>query len=104
MRIFNFNAETQRRRDFVGFFKALVLSVLCLMTALPIHADIETVNATTVRVETLDDLKTALQDPAIETIIVKKCITLEDGTVLDGQTTGAKNKRGFVHKCGCVGG
>lgn len=97
MRIFNFNAETQRRRDFVGFFKALVLSVLCLMTALPIHADIETVNATTVRVETLDDLKTALQDPAIETIIVKKCITLEDGTVLDGQTTG-KNKTIQVEK------
>ena len=28
MRIFNFNAETQRRRGFVGFFKALVLSVM----------------------------------------------------------------------------
>ena len=98
MRIFNFNAETQRRRDFVGFFKALVLSVLCLMTALPIHAAIETVNATTVRVETLEDLQTALKDPAIETIIVKKCITLEDGTVLDGQTTGAKNKTIQVEK------
>ena len=97
MRIFNFNAETQRRRDFVGFFKALVLSVLCLMTALPIHADIETVNATTVRVETLDDLETALKDPAIETIIVKECITLVDGTILDGQTTG-KNKTIQVEK------
>ncbi len=94
MRIFNFNAETQRRRGFVGFSKALVLSVLCLMTALPIHAAIEPVDGTTttVRVETLEDLQTALQDPAIETIIVKNCITLEDGTVLDGQTTGTKNK------------
>lgn len=87
-----FNAKAQGRRVFTGFFRALVLSVLCLMTALPIHADIETVNATTVRVETLDDLETALKDPAIETIIVKNCITLEDGTVLDGQTTGTKKQ------------
>ena len=75
-----------------GFSKALALSVLCLMTALPIHAAIETVNETTVKVETLGDLETALKDASIETIIVKKCITLENGTVLDGQTTGTKNK------------
>ena len=57
-----------------------------------VSAAIETVNETTVKVETLDDLETALKDASIETIIVKKCITLENGTVLDGQTTGTKNK------------
>ena len=87
-----FNAEAQMRRGFANLFKKVALSVLCMAITVTASAAIETVNATTVRVETLEDLKTALQDPAIETIIVKKCITLTDGTVLDGQTTGTKNK------------
>lgn len=87
-----FNAEAQMRRGFVNLFKKVALSVLCMAVTVTASAAIETVNATTVRVETLDDLETALKDPAIETIIVKKCITLTDGTVLDGQTTGTKNK------------
>ena len=87
-----FNAEAQMRRGFANLFKKVALSVLCMTVTVTASAAIETVNATTVRVETLDDLKTALQNPAIETIIVKKCITLTDGTTLDGQTTGTKNK------------
>ena len=38
------------------------------------------------------DLTNLLARADIETIILKECITLEDGAVLDGQTTGAKNK------------
>ena len=87
-----FNAEAQMRRGFANLFKKVALSVLCMTVTVTASAATETVNATTVRVETLDDLKTALQDPAIETIIVKECITLTDGTILDGQTTGTKNK------------
>lgn len=89
-----FNAEAQMHRGFADLFKKVALSVLCMSVTVTVSAAIEPVDGTTttVRVETLDDLKTALQDPAIETIIVKKCITLEDGTVLDGQTTGTKNK------------
>lgn len=87
-----FNAEAQMRRGFANLFKKVALSVLCMAVTVTASAATETVNATTVRVETLDDLKTALQDPAIETIIVKECITLTDGTILDGQTTGTKNK------------
>ena len=89
-----FNAEAQMHRGFANLFKKVALSVLCMSVTVTVSAAIEPVDGTTttVRVETLDDLKTALQDPAIETIIVKKCITLEDGTVLDGQTTGTKNK------------
>ena len=93
-----FNAEAQMRRGFANLFKKVALSVLCMTVAVTVSAAIETVNATTVRVKTLDDLKTALQDPAIETIIVKECITLTDGTTLDGQTTGAKNKTIQVEK------
>ena len=87
-----FNAEKQRSRGFTGFFRALTLSVMSLVGVCTASAAIESVNSTTVKVETLEDLKTALQDPAIETIIVKECITLTDGTILDGQTTGTKNK------------
>ena len=89
-----FNAEAQMHRGFANLFKKVALSVLCMSVTVTVSAAIEPVDGTTttVRVETLDDLKTALQDPAIETIIVKKCITVEDGTVLDGQTTGTKNK------------
>ena len=87
-----FNAEAQMRRGFANLFKKVALSVLCMTVTVTVSAAIETVNATTVRVETLDDLKMALQDPSVETIIVKECITLTDGTVLDGQTTGTKNK------------
>ena len=87
-----FNAEAQMHRGFANLFKKVALSVLCMTVTVTVSAAIETVNETTVRVETLDDLKTALQDPAIETIIVRKCITLENGTELDGQTTGTKNK------------
>ena len=92
-----FKTNALTRRGFAGFFKALTLSVMSL-AAFAASAAIETVNATTVRVETLEDLQTALKDPAIETIIVKKCITLKDGTVLDGQTTGTKNKTIQVEK------
>jgi len=87
-----FNAEAQMRRGFANLFKKVALSVLCMAVTVTVSAAIETVNTTTVKVETLDDLIEALKDASIETIIVKKCITLEDGTVLDGQTTGAKNK------------
>ena len=38
------------------------------------------------------DLTNLLARADIETIILNKCITLENGAVLDGQTTGAKNK------------
>ena len=38
------------------------------------------------------DLTNLLARTDIETIILKECITLEDGAILDGQTTGAKNK------------
>lgn len=93
-----FNAEAQMRRGFANLFKKVALSALCMAITVTASAAIETVNATTVRVETLDDLETALKDPAIETIIVKKCITLKDGTTLDGQTTGTKNKTIQVEK------
>ena len=93
-----FNAEAQMRRGFANLFKKVALSILCMTVTVTVSAAIETVNATTVRVETLDDLETALKDPAIETIIVKECITLTDGTVLDGQTTGTKNKTIQVEK------
>ena len=79
-------------------FKKVALSVLCMAVTVTVSAAIETVNATTVRVDTLDDLEAALKDASIETIIVKKCITLENGTELDGQTTGTKNKTIQVEK------
>ena len=95
-----FNAEAQMRRGFANLFKKVALSVLCMAVTVTVSAAIEPVDGTTttVRVETLEDIQTALQNPAIETIIVKKCITLEDGTELDGQTTGAKNKTIQVEK------
>ena len=93
-----FNAEAQMRRGFANLFKKVALSVLCMAITVTASAAIETVSETTVKVETLEDLQTALQNPAIETIIVKKCITLTDGTTLDGQTTGTKNKTIQVEK------
>ena len=56
-----FNAKAQGRRGFAGFFKALALSVMCL-AAFAASADIEYDNEATVRVETLEDLQTALQN------------------------------------------
>ena len=44
------------------------------------------------------DLTNLLARADIETIILNKCITLEDGAVLDGQTTGTKNKTIQVEK------
>ena len=44
------------------------------------------------------DLTNLLARADIETIILKECITLEDGAVLDGQTTGTKNKTIQVEK------
>jgi hypothetical protein len=49
-------------------------------------------------VESYVDLTNALKRADIETIIVTKCITLPDGSVLDGQTTDAKNKTIQVEK------
>ena len=44
------------------------------------------------------DLTNLLARADIETIILKECITLEDGAILDGQTTGTKNKTIQVEK------
>ena len=92
-----FNAKAQGRRVFTGFFRALALLVMCLAGVCTASADIEYDNEATARVETLADLQAALQVPSVETIIVTKCITLENGTELDGQTTG-KNKTIQVEK------
>ena len=58
-----FNAEAQMRRGFANLFKKVALSVLCMAITVTASAAIETVNATTVKVETLGDLETALKDP-----------------------------------------
>ena len=44
------------------------------------------------------DLTNLLARADIETIIITNCITLQDGAVLDGQTTGTKNKTIQVEK------
>ena len=44
------------------------------------------------------DLTNLLARSDIETIILNKCITLEDGAILDGQTRGTKNKTIQVEK------
>ena len=44
------------------------------------------------------DLTNLLARADIETIILKECITLEDGAILDDQTTGTKNKTIQVEK------
>lgn len=48
------------------------------------------------------DLTNLLARADIETIILKECITLEDGAILDGQTTGTKNKTIQVEKPFCL--
>ena len=62
-------------------------------------ATIVEVNSTTVKVDTLEELQTALTNmSSVETIILTKCITLPKNTVLDGYVNGSKKKTVQVEK------
>lgn len=79
-------------------FKRILSVVLCVFTGLAASAAVEVVNATTVKVSTLADLDTALSSDEISTIIVTRCITLSNGTVLDGLLSTGEKKTIQVEK------
>lgn len=79
-------------------YKRILSVVLCVFTGLAASAAVEVVNATTVKVSTLADLDTALSSDEISTIIVTRCITLSNGTVLDGLLSTGEKKTIQVEK------
>lgn len=79
-------------------YKRILSVVLCVFTGLAASAAVEVVNATTVKVSTLADLDTALSSDEISTIIVTRCITLSNGTVLDGLLSTGEKKNIQVEK------
>lgn len=79
-------------------YKRILSVVLCVFTVLAASAAVEVVNATTVKVSTLADLDTALSSDEISTIIVTRCITLSNGTVLDGLLSTGEKKTIQVEK------
>lgn len=79
-------------------YKRILSVVLCVFTGLAASAAVEVVNATTVKVSTLADLDTALSSDEISTIIVTRCITLSNGTVLDGLLSTGEKKTIRVEK------
>ena len=65
---------------------------LALAWAVSSMAAIVEVDSTTVKVDTLEELQTALAKVHVETVILTKCITLPNNTVLNGYVDGSKKK------------
>lgn len=82
----------------MNIFKKFSLAVLAASAFSFAFAAIETVDESTVKVSTVDELKEALLMEKIETVILTKCLDLEDGTVLDGAPNGGKKKTVSVEK------
>ncbi|MBO5941531.1 MAG: hypothetical protein J6R18_10100 [Kiritimatiellae bacterium] len=74
------------------FAKKAVCSILCAVASFAAFADVVAVDGKTVRVDTLDDLKAALEMNSVEIIVLANCITLPDGTDLTGYVEGGKKK------------
>ena len=74
-----------------------ILAVLCSFSAFAYTIDPDNTHIAR-DVDNYVDLTNLLARADIETIILKECITLEDGAILDGQTTGTKNKTIQVEK------
>ena len=93
-------------RNFVDLFvhsarflriNCVILAVLCSFSAFAYTIDPDNTHIAR-DVDNYVDLTNLLARADIETIILKECITLEDGAILDGQTTGTKNKTIQVEK------
>ena len=73
-------------------------AILAILFCLPAFGGYTITGSTADDVDNYVDLTNLLSRADIETIIITNCITLQDGAVLDGQTTGTKNKTIQVEK------
>ncbi len=73
-------------------FLRINCAILAVLFSLPAFGAYTITGHVAKDVDNYVDLTNLLARADIETIIITNCITLQDGAVLDGQTTGTKNK------------